>query len=85
SEGKVVKRRAKKDTNAPKRALSAYMYFSQAKRATVQKENPNATFGEIGKLLGDKWKTMDDKARKPYQDLADKDKARYEAEKLAAN
>ncbi|KAJ1735832.1 Non-histone chromosomal protein 6 [Coemansia biformis] len=84
SEGKVTKRRAKKDASAPKRPLAAYMFFSQAKRPTVQKENPNATFGEIGRLLGDMWKSMDDKAKKPYQELAAKDKVRYEAEKAAA-
>lgn len=39
------KRRAKKDPNAPKRGLSAYMFFSQDHRKTVQDENPEASFG----------------------------------------
>ncbi|KAJ2817304.1 Non-histone chromosomal protein 6, partial [Coemansia erecta] len=65
--GKVSKKkRSKKDPNAPKRALSAYMYFSQAKRPTVQEENPGVTFGQIGKLLGELWKTLDENERKPF-------------------
>ena len=31
---------------------------------TVKEENPNATFGEMGKLLGARWKEMDDNAKK---------------------
>jgi hypothetical protein len=38
--------KAKKDPNAPKRPLSAYMFFSQDQRATVKEENPEASFGE---------------------------------------
>lgn len=49
------------DTGAPRRGLSAYMYFSQAHRKTVQDENPNASFSQIGKVLSDKWKDMSEK------------------------
>ncbi|KAG1201444.1 hypothetical protein G6F35_012288 [Rhizopus arrhizus] len=41
------KKRGKKDPNAPKRALSAYMFFSQANREKVIKENPEAKFGKL--------------------------------------
>ncbi|KAF7320951.1 hypothetical protein HMN09_00181800 [Mycena chlorophos] len=73
--------RKKKDPNAPKRALSAYMFFSQAARKDVQAENPDASFGEVGKLLGAKWKEMDEEERKPYTDMAADDKIRAEREK----
>jgi hypothetical protein len=39
------KKRTKKDPSAPKRGLSAYMFFSQDQRTTVKEENPEATFG----------------------------------------
>lgn len=39
------KRKTKKDPAAPKRGLSAYMFFSQDQRATVKEESPEATFG----------------------------------------
>ncbi|KAK4052308.1 Non-histone chromosomal protein 6 [Microbotryomycetes sp. JL221] len=74
-------RAGKKDPNAPKRPLSAYMHFSQQNREKIKSENPEASFGELGKLLGGKWKEMSDSEKKPYTDMADKDKARYEKEK----
>jgi hypothetical protein len=52
-------------------------------QATVKEENPNATFGEMGKLLGARWKEMDDNAKKPYQDKAEEEKKRYEDAKAA--
>ncbi|KAK9893524.1 hypothetical protein P389DRAFT_198779 [Cystobasidium minutum MCA 4210] len=69
--------------NAPKRALSAYMIFSNEQRQTVKEENPDATFGEMGKLLGARWKEMDDNAKKPYVAKAEVEKQRYEREKAA--
>jgi hypothetical protein len=42
---KRVSKKGKKDPNAPKRGLSAFMLFSQDKRASVKEENPDATFG----------------------------------------
>ncbi|KAL7411578.1 high mobility group box domain-containing protein [Mrakia frigida] len=68
--------KAPKDKNAPKKALSSYMIFSQEQRAKVKEDNPSATFGELGKLLGAKWKGLSDGEKQPYVDLADKDKIR---------
>ncbi|GAA5862053.1 hypothetical protein JCM3774_006153 [Rhodotorula dairenensis] len=73
----------KKDPNAPKRPLSAYMLFSQDKRAEVKEEKPDVSFGEIGKILGAKWKEADENERKPYEDKAAAEKVRYEKEKAA--
>lgn len=39
------KTKAKKDPAAPKRPLSAYMFFSQDWRERVKAENPEAGFG----------------------------------------
>ncbi|GAA5809739.1 hypothetical protein MFLAVUS_003152 [Mucor flavus] len=77
------KRRGKKDPSTPKRGLSAYMFFSQDQRSTVKEESPDATFGQIGKLLGEKWKAMTDEQKKPYAAKAEADKKRYESEKAA--
>ncbi|KAI9365217.1 high mobility group box domain-containing protein [Pilaira anomala] len=77
------KRRSKKDPSAPKRGLSAYMFFSQDQRATVKDESPEATFGQIGKILGEKWKALSDEQKKPYNEKAEADKKRYENEKAA--
>jgi len=74
---------SKKDPKAPKRALSAYMFFSQDWRERIKTENPEAGFGEVGKLLGAKWKEMSDEDKKPYIDQAAKDKERADEEKAA--
>ncbi|EEB88924.1 hypothetical protein MPER_13045, partial [Moniliophthora perniciosa FA553] len=73
-------RKPKKDPNAPKRALSAYMFFSQDWRDRIKTENPDASFG---KLLGAKWKELDEEEKKPYVEQAAKDKERAEGEKIA--
>jgi len=73
--------KAKKDPKAPKRALSAYMFFSQDWRERVKAENPEAGFGEIGKLLGARWKELSDEEKKPYIEQAARDKSRAEQEK----
>ena len=78
---KKERSRKKKDPNAPKRALSAYMFFANAQRDIVRAENPGIAFGQIGKLLGEKWKSMDAEKREPYENKAEADKKRYELEK----
>ncbi|KAF8157917.1 high mobility group box domain-containing protein [Crassisporium funariophilum] len=80
---KQVEREAKYEPNPPKRALSAFMFFSQDWRERIKIEKPDACFGEVGKLLGAKWKELDDEGKKSYIEQAAKDKERYENEKSA--
>ncbi|WFD02046.1 Non-histone chromosomal protein 6 [Malassezia obtusa] len=77
------KTKSKKDPAAPKRPLSAYMFFSQDWRERVKAENPDAGFGDVGRLLGTKWKEMSEDEKKPYVDMANRDKERAETEKAA--
>ncbi|PNH10468.1 Non-histone chromosomal protein 6, partial [Tetrabaena socialis] len=74
---KPKKERKKKDPNAPKGALSAFMYFSNANRSKVKAENPNIAFGEVGKRLGELWKEATPEDKVPYEEMAAKDKKRY--------
>ncbi|CAJ0545792.1 probable NHP6B - nonhistone chromosomal protein [Fusarium torulosum] len=78
-------KRAKKDPNAPKRGLSAYMFFANEQRENVREENPGISFGQVGKLLGERWKALNEKQRAPYESKAAADKKRYEDEKQAYN
>lgn len=77
--------RRKKDPNAPKRALSAYMFFANENRDIIKSENPNVTFGQVGKLLGERWKSLTDEEREPYDAKSAADKKRYESEKELYN
>ncbi|KAL9112194.1 MAG: hypothetical protein Q9227_003571 [Pyrenula ochraceoflavens] len=71
----------KKDPNMPKRGLSAYMFFANEQREKVRDENPGISFGQVGKVLGDRWKNLSDKQKAPYEAKAAADKKRYEDEK----
>lgn len=73
--------RKKKDPDAPKRALSAYMFFANENRDIVRAENPGIAFGQVGKLLGEKWKALTGDEKIPYESKAEADKKRYEKEK----
>lgn len=41
------KAKKKKDPNAPKRAMSAYMFFTNENRERIKGENPDAEFGQL--------------------------------------
>ena len=73
-------KKAKKDPNAPKKGLSAFMIFSNEQRASVRAKNPTATFGETGSLIGQAWKKLTDKQRTVYTTKSEADKLRYQSE-----
>jgi structure-specific recognition protein 1 len=37
---------------------SPYMQFSMTKHDKVKQENPSVNFGDIGKILGERWKNL---------------------------
>lgn len=41
--------------------------------------------GQVGKMLGEKWKSLSDSERRPYEEKAAADKKRYEEEKEKYN
>ena len=45
----------------------------------VKKENTDASFGEIGKLLGKKWKEISASDKTKYEEMANKDKVRVQS------
>jgi len=64
----------------PRLGVSAYTFFTRDWREIIKAEHPDASFGETGRLLGAKWKELDDSEKKPYIELAARDKARAEEE-----
>ncbi|MCO5551234.1 hypothetical protein L7F22_004733 [Adiantum nelumboides] len=74
------KKRKKKDPNAPKRAMSSFMFFSQVERENLKKTNPGLQFTDVAKVLGERWKKMTDEEKEPYEAQAKRDKTRYAAE-----
>jgi len=80
---KGVKKKKKKDPNAPKRATSAFMLYSSAMRPIIKKDKPDVKFGEMGKLIGEKWREVSSEEKKKYDAEVNKDKERYNKEMVA--
>lgn len=74
------RKKAKKDPNAPKRNMSAYFLFSIAARPKMKEDNPEASFGQIARLLSEAFKKLSEKERKTWEKKALEDKVRYEKE-----
>ena len=79
--GGYRQKRARKDPNAPKRSLSAFMFFSNHEAPQVRRENPNFNLGEVAKKLGSMWSEASVEVKQKYNDMANADKERYEKEK----
>jgi len=81
--GKNSKKKVK-DPNKPKRAISAYFYFlDNCRKEAAKSGNKPTKIAEFTKVASEKWKKLSDTDRKPYEESAAKDKARYE-EQMAA-
>jgi len=60
------------------------MYFQNAHREQIKKDNPHLkTLPQFAKKMGEVWRMMSEEEKKPYMELADKDKLRYEQENKA--
>ncbi len=80
----AVENKKVKDTNAPKRALSAYLFYAAERRPELKKEDPTLPFGDLTQQIAAEWKQMikEDKIEK-YKQLSIADHLRYRDE-LAA-
>ncbi len=76
-------KKKKKDPNAPKGAVSGFMWYSKYNRAKIsermKRKNPDTKFGEVAKEVGRRWKKLSDEEKEKYQKMARKDKKRYDA------
>ena len=43
------------------------MLFSKEHRPKVKEENPDITFGQIGKKLGEMWRALSDAEKEKYK------------------
>merc|ERR1719384_2114730 len=78
----VTKKPFRKDENAPKRSLSAYMLYAASVRAKVVKENPDLKVTEVMKEQSAMWKALGDSDRQKFVDKAASEKKKYDT-KLA--
>ena len=71
------KKKQKKDPSAPKRNMSAYFLYSIQARPVVKEENPDASFGDIARIISAQFKALSDKERAAWDAKAASDKERY--------
>merc|ERR1712166_789889 len=76
-------KKEKKAKKGYKGAMGAYMFFVQENRSEVTTNNPDASFGEIGKLLGAEWRECSAKDKKKFEAMGAKDKIRAAKDKAA--
>ncbi|XP_065187073.1 high mobility group protein B2-like [Sycon ciliatum] len=72
------KKKRKKDPDAPKRGMSAFLFFCNSRRPELKLKFPDFAMGEMSRKLGDEWKTMDDTAKAPFEKQSIADRQRYE-------
>lgn len=70
-------KRTPKDPTAPKRPMSAFLAFSNKRRAGLKRENPDATNADLSKMLSKTWKEAPDDLRKKYMDEEAELRAKY--------
>lgn len=69
------RRHPKPDENAPERAPSAYVLFSNKMREDLKGQN--LTFTEIAKLVGENWQALTQAEKEPYERDAQAAKEKY--------
>ncbi len=70
----------RKDPDAPKRAVGAYVWFTMEERPKIQQEFKGIKFAEIGKILGERWRGLTPVEKKKYNLIASKDRDRLQVE-----
>jgi len=85
-EGNVKKKRKHGPENkGPKPPLSAFFHFSREVRVHTKNENPKASFGDMSKIIGQKWQALSKEELAKFKEMAETDKARYKHEKELLN
>ena len=76
-------RKANDPLSSVKKPRTAYSFFTQDKRQSIQDEHPNVAFGELSKLVAKAWKKLSDTQMAKYKKKETEDKDRYATEKAA--
>lgn len=61
-------------------SMAAYFLYSVAVRPEVKENNPDASFGDIAKIISTQFKALPEKERAKWDAKAVADKERYQAE-----
>ncbi|XP_067871625.1 high mobility group protein 20A isoform X2 [Heterodontus francisci] len=71
------RKKATKDSNAPKAPLTGYVRFLNERREQLRAQRPDVPFSEITRMLGNEWSKLPADDKQHYLDEAERDKERY--------
>lgn len=74
---KAPKKRKKKDPNEPQKPVSAYALFFRDTQAAIKGQNPNATFGEVSKIVASMWDSLGEEQKQVYKRKTEAAKKEY--------
>lgn len=66
-----------KDSRRPKRAMSAFIHYSQEMRPKIKKENPELKTTEITKILGAKWRAASEEDKRSHVEYEKRERETY--------
>ncbi|OQR73929.1 high mobility group protein 20A-like [Tropilaelaps mercedesae] len=69
-----------RDHNAPKAPINGYVRFLNENRERCRRDNPDAAFSNITKLLAHEWSALKQEEKQKYLDAAERDRERYAKE-----
>ncbi|KAJ2330908.1 High mobility group [Coemansia sp. RSA 2671] len=81
SPAKRVRKKTKKDPDAPKHPMSAFLYYLTSERPRLAEHLSDMSIGQQTKIIAKQWKTLDESDRAPWEKLAKHDKDRYARER----
>ena len=73
--------RKPRDPLAPRRALPAFHFYAETRKAAVKKKHPSLAPLELTKKLADEWRDLDQDEREPFREKAKADRQRHNSEK----
>ncbi|KAG7227374.1 hypothetical protein INR49_000379 [Caranx melampygus] len=71
------KGRKKKDPNEPQKPVSAYALFFRDTQAAIKGQNPNASFGEVSKIVASMWDSLAEEQKQVYKRKTEAAKKEY--------
>ncbi|XP_032342192.1 TOX high mobility group box family member 3 isoform X1 [Camelus ferus] len=74
---KTPKKKKKKDPNEPQKPVSAYALFFRDTQAAIKGQNPNATFGEVSKIVASMWDSLGEEQKQVYKRKTEAAKKEY--------
>ncbi|CAL8347082.1 unnamed protein product [Merluccius merluccius] len=75
---KTPKKKKRKDPNEPVKPVSAYALFFRDTQANIKAQNPNATFGEVSKIIvASMWDGLGEEPKQVYKKRTETAKKEY--------